>query len=113
MARSLIASVGLNRFVAQPVPGPTVGDPTNGHYAINTGNLCLVMTNLSGSSRVFTVLIPTGVDEDLTATSRTYTVPAGLTYYAYGFPESVYGSALYVNVTANDVRLSTFTMVPS
>jgi hypothetical protein len=114
MARSLIPTIGLNRFVAQPLPTPISGDTTNGHYVINGGSVCLVMSNVGGASITVSLVLPTGVDEDLVAPFRTYSIPTGsIPYFAYGFPQSVYGEQLYVNVSSSNARLYAFTLVAS
>jgi hypothetical protein len=75
-------------------PAPVGADTANGNVSINDGFTYLEMTLAGGVARTVTVIIPGGVDVDLAAPTRVYTLPSNGVYSTGVFPVGVYGAEL-------------------
>lgn len=82
---------------------PTL-DNVNGNWVANNGSIFLIVRNSSGGASTLTIAIPAGVDEDLTAPSRTYVLSNNVTYLTGYFPVNVYGPQLLINISTASVN---------
>jgi hypothetical protein len=112
VARSLIVVQAINRFgVTAQVTGST-GDTVNGHYCANDGGTFLRITSTSGSTQTVSVLLPAGVDTNLTAGPRVLTIPANSSgSYSGFFPMDEYGGQLLVNVSSTLLKVSAYSFL--
>ncbi len=86
-------------------PAPVAADTTNGNLSDNDGYTYLEMTLTGGVSRTLTVTIPGGVDLNLTAPSRIYTLPSNGVYYTGVFPIETYGAQLLYTASGSGVSI--------
>lgn len=107
MARTALTILYQNRFTAlsNVTNPPVAADVANGNICGNDGYTELELTLAGGVARTFTVAIPTGVDIDLAAPSRTYPLPANGVYRAGPFPMDVYGAQLLMNASGAGVSV--------
>lgn len=95
----------LSRFVlfTATSPAPVAADTVNGNLSDNDGYTDLEMTNASGASRTVTVTIPGGVDTDLAAPTRVYTLPSNGVYRTGVFPVETYGAQLLYTASGSGI----------
>lgn len=84
-------------------PAPVGADTVNGNLSNNDGYTYLEMTNTSGASRTVTVTIPGGVDFDLVAPNRVYTLPSNGVYETGVFPVETYGAQLLYTASGSGI----------
>ncbi len=110
--RGQIVVQGIDRFgLTAQVPG-TTGDTVNGHYAVNDGAVFLRFSSTAPGTQTVSVLVPGGVDTDLSAGPRTYPVPAGSTGSFTGFfPVATYGTELLINVSSALLKVSAYSFL--
>lgn len=105
MARTQINPVAVNHFALTTNILFTPCDATNGNYVFNDGATLLRFTSTSGSVQTVTVLLPNGVDVNLTVTPRTYSVPANGGGDTGFFPVALYGTSLLFTASSNLVSV--------
>lgn len=107
MAATLIPLLYLDRFhlFTDTNPAFVVADSVNGNVTPNDGYVELEMRNASGASRTVTVTIPGGIDVDLLAPTRVYTLPTNDTYRSGVFPVSTYGTQLIYIASGSGVSI--------
>lgn len=110
--RTPISPVTVSRFatITATSPSVTAADTTNGNLSPNDGYSLLEMTNASGVSRTVTLVIPGGVDDDLLAPNRVYTMASNGVYFAGVFPISVYGAQLLYTASGAGVSFRVLSM---
>src|SRR5512134_3303482 len=96
MAATSLVLIYQDRFtlISSVTTPPVAMDTVNGNVVANDGYTEIELTLTGGVARTVTVDIPGGVDFDLTAPDRIYTLPANGVYRAGVFPVAVYGSEL-------------------
>lgn len=105
--RTLIPIQYLDRFhlFTDTSPAFVPADTVNGNLSVNDGYTAVEMNNTSGASRNVVFLIPAGIDVDLLAPSRTYTLPSNGIYRTGVFPLSVYGAELLYTASGSGVSI--------
>lgn len=111
MARVQIVVQPITRFAMTAQVTGTTGDTVNGHWMINDGATFLRVSSTAPGTQTISVLIPGGVDTDLTAGPRVLSVPANSTgSYSGLFPAGTYGSELLVNCSSNLLKISAYSV---
>jgi hypothetical protein len=95
--------------VVDPATDGAVLDDTDGNTVINDGATVFLFFNDSGGTATVEVLVPAGVDQDLTVSPRTYTLDDQTIYLTGYFPIEVYGSQLLVDVDVAGVQATPYT----
>lgn len=103
MARTAIGVTVLNRFAPLVQANPTNADTVNGNVSPNDGFSILEITVTAGAARTVTVVIPGGVDVNLTSPSRSYSLPGNGVYETGEFPTEVYGPELLYTASGSGV----------
>lgn len=112
MARTLLVPRSISRFAVTPASGGVAGDVANGMWLPNNGATFLRMTSTSPGSQTVEVLIPGGVDTDLSAGPRTLTIPANSTgSYSGFFPVEFYGTKLLLDISSALVKLAAYSFL--
>lgn len=95
----------LSRFVLFTATNPATvtADTANGNLSENDGYTYLEMTLTGGVARTVTVTIPGGVDVDLAAPARVYTLPSNGVYATGVFPMNEYGAQLLYTASGSGV----------
>lgn len=112
-ARTEIKVGVISRFslvTATSPYSPATADVTNGNFSANDGYTWLELTNAAGASRTVTVLIPGGVDQDLAAPSRVFTLPSNGIYYTGVFPMGTYGAQLLYTASGSGISFRAFSL---
>lgn len=112
MARTVLTVIHESRFVlvSSVTTPPVAMDVANGNLVANDGYTELEMTLTGGVARTVSVAIPGGVDIDLAAPSRIYTLPANGVYRSGVFPMDVYGAELLLNASGAGVSIRVFSL---
>lgn len=111
-ARTLIVVAGITRFTVTPNQTGTTGDTVNGMWLPNDGATFIRVSSTAPGTQTVSALIPGGVDSDLTAGPRVYSIPAGATgSYAGFFPQDLYGTELLLNVSSNLLKISAYSFL--
>lgn len=112
MAATPLTVIQQDRFtLISSVTTPGVAmDVANGNVVANDGYTEIELTLTGGVARTVTVDIPGGVDFDLTAPDRIYTLPADGIYRAGVFPVAVYGSELLLQASGAGVAIRVFSL---
>lgn len=112
MPRTAVAVYPISRFaLTTSTTAPPVNmDVTNGNVAANDGYTWVEMVLTGGVARTVTVDIPSGFDQDLVVSDRTYPLPSNGTYFTGVFPVSAYGATLLLNVSGAGVAIRVFSM---
>jgi hypothetical protein len=112
MARTVLTLIRENRFtlISSVTTPPVAMDSVNGNLVANDGYTEIEMTLTGGVARTVTVDIPGGVDFDLVAPDRIYTLPANGVYRAGVFPVDVYGPELLLNASGAGVAIRVFSL---
>ena len=112
MARTRIVPRGISRFAVTAESGGTTGDTVNGMWVPNDGATFLRMTSTAPGTQTVSVLIPGGVDTDLTVNDRTVSVPAGSTgSYSGFFPVEFYGTELLLDVSSALLKVAAYSFL--
>lgn len=110
--RGQIVVQPIDRFALTTQVAGTTGDTVNGHFAFNDGATFLRLSSTAPGTQTVSVLVPGGVDTDLTAGPRVYSVPAGSTGSFCGFfPVNVYGTELLINVSSALLKVSAYSFL--
>lgn len=113
MARTRLGIISVSRFALTSSTGsfvPVAADVTNGNVAANDGFTLLEMTLAGGVARDVMLAIPSGFDQDLVISDRTYTLPSNGVYLAGVYPVSAYGSELLLDVSGAGVSFRLLSM---
>lgn len=112
MARTVLTVIHENRFtlISSVTTPPVAMDVANGNVSSNDGYTEIELTLAGGVARTVTVAIPGGVDTDLAAPSRTYTLPVNGVYRSGVFPTDVYGAELLLNASGAGVSIRVFSL---
>lgn len=112
MARAVLTVFPISRFaVTTSATAPPVNmNTTDGNVAPNDGYTWLELVLSGGVARTVTVAIPSGFDQDLVVSSRSYPLPSNGTYFTGVFPVSAYGAQLLLNVSGAGVAIRAFSM---
>ena len=112
MARTILRVIHQDRFtlISSVTTPPVAMDLANGNICGNDGYTELELTLTGGVARTVTVDIPGGVDLDLVAPDRIYSLPANGIYRAGPFPVSVYGAELLLNASGAGVAIRVFSL---
>jgi len=107
MARTPITVQYLDRFhlFTATSPAPILANTVDGNLSINDGFTYLEMTLTGGVARTVTVTIPGGVDVDLAAPTRVYTLGSNGVYATGVFPVGVYGAELMYTASGAGVSI--------
>jgi hypothetical protein len=112
MARAPISVVRLTRtniVEIDPATDGAVLDDTDGNVVTNDGATIFMFFNDAGAPATVEVLVPAGVDQDLTVSPRTYVLDDQAIYLTGYFPIETYGSQLLVDVDVAGVQAAPFT----
>jgi hypothetical protein len=85
-------------------PAEQTGDTVNGHVVTNTGRTIITVRNADTSSHNVTFQTPGTVD-GLPIGDRTVAVPSSSGLDFAGFPPSVYGSQMNIDVDSTQLKL--------
>ena len=112
MARTVLTLIHQSRFtlVSSVTTPPVAMDVANGNLVANDGFTELEFTLTGGVLRTVTVDIPGGVDFDLAAPDRVYTLPVNGIYRAGVFPVETYGPELLLNSSGAGVAIRVFSL---
>jgi hypothetical protein len=112
MARVLVVVHDITRFAVTPHATGTAGDTVNGLWLPNDGATFLRATSTAPGTQTISVLIPGGVDTDLTAGPREYDIPAGSTGSYMGFfPVDIYGTELLLNTSSALLKVAAYSFL--
>lgn len=110
--RGQIVVQGIDRFSLTTQVAGTTGDVANGHFCFNNGAVFLRFSSTAPGTQTVDVLVPGGVDVDLSAGPRQYSVPAGSTGAFTGFfPVDVYGTELLIDVSSALLKVSAYSFL--
>lgn len=112
MPRTAVSVYPISRFtMLTNAQAPSVAmDVANGNVAANDGYTYAELTLSGGVARTVTVAIPSGFDQDLVVSSRTYSLPSNGTYRTGVFPVSAYGDQLLLNSSGSGVAIQLFSL---
>lgn len=113
MARTILTVLRQDRFTAlsNVTYPPTAMDTVNGNLAANDGSTELEFTLTGGVARTVSVTIPGGVDLNLAAPLRTYTLPVNGLYRVGPFPVKTYGPELILDVSGAGVAVRVISLL--
>jgi hypothetical protein len=112
MARQVHAVIHQDRFtlISNVTTPPVAMDVANGDMSANDGYTELEFTLTGGVARTVTIDIPGGVDLDLVAPDRVYSLPANGLYRSGPYPMGVYGPELLMNASGAGVAVRVFSL---
>jgi hypothetical protein len=104
MARTIL-TISRPARTGTAAPTEQTGDTVNGHVVTNSGRTIITVRNADTSSHNVTFQTPGTVD-GLAISDRQVAVPASSALDFAGFPPSIYGSSMNIDVDSTQLKLT-------